>query len=92
MIGLCAAEVRVIFRLPCHLGLYQHPLAYVHLFKPLRMFDDNVKMFYSILAVRHATTFQLQQLCQSPILSSPVTWFPGFRVVPSTLAGIMGTA
>jgi hypothetical protein len=46
MIGLRAAEVRVIFRLPPHLGLYPRPLAYVHLFKPLCTFDNNVKMFY----------------------------------------------
>ena len=48
MIGLCVVEVRVIFRLPPHLGLHPHPLAYVHLFKPLRdgAFDNNVNMFY----------------------------------------------
>ncbi|KAN0094971.1 hypothetical protein V8E55_003258 [Tylopilus felleus] len=44
--GLCVAEVHVIFRLPPHLGLYPHLLAYVHLFKPLRTFDNNIKMFY----------------------------------------------
>ncbi|KAI9571543.1 hypothetical protein HD554DRAFT_203918 [Boletus coccyginus] len=34
--GLHVAEVQVIFRLPPHLGLYPHPLTYVHWFKPLQ--------------------------------------------------------
>jgi hypothetical protein len=46
MIGLRTAEVRVIFRLPPRFGLYPHPLVYVHLFKPLRAFDENINMFY----------------------------------------------
>ncbi|KAF8549637.1 hypothetical protein OG21DRAFT_1478799 [Imleria badia] len=43
--GLRAAEVRVIFRLPPHLGLLPHPLAYIHWFKPLCAFNEDVKMF-----------------------------------------------
>lgn len=43
--GLRVAEVRIIFMLPPHLGSYRQPLAYIHWFKPLRMFDDNVRMF-----------------------------------------------
>lgn len=46
MTGLRAAEVRVIFKLPSHLGIYPHPLVYLHWFKPLRAFDANVNMFY----------------------------------------------
>ena len=45
MTGLRVAEVRVIFRLPPHLGLYPHLLTYVHLFKLLHTFDNNIKMF-----------------------------------------------
>jgi hypothetical protein len=39
-------KARLRLRLPPHLGLYPHPLAYVHFFKPLRAFDENIKMFY----------------------------------------------
>ncbi|KAH7917273.1 hypothetical protein BV22DRAFT_1135543 [Leucogyrophana mollusca] len=44
--GLCAAEVRVIFTLPPHLGSSAHPLAYVHFFRPLRTWDDDLKMYH----------------------------------------------
>ncbi|KAF8124426.1 hypothetical protein EV363DRAFT_1100370, partial [Boletus edulis] len=40
------AEVRVIFRLPPRLGVYPHPLVYLHLFKPVRALDSSLKMFY----------------------------------------------
>lgn len=43
--GLCVAEVRAIFRLPLHIGRYPQPLAYIHWFKPLQTYDENVKMF-----------------------------------------------
>ncbi|KAI5987795.1 hypothetical protein EDC04DRAFT_2498834, partial [Pisolithus marmoratus] len=45
--GLCVAEIHVIFKLPCHLGNYPHPLAYIHWFKPLSHFDSNVGMFHA---------------------------------------------
>jgi len=45
----------------------------------------------STLATQHATMFQMQWLCQLPIMSSPVTWLLGFQVVPSTLTGVMET-
>lgn len=47
------AEVRVIFRLPPHLALYPHPLAYVHWFKPLRALDDNINMFHFSRSTRN---------------------------------------
>ncbi|KAF8551358.1 hypothetical protein OG21DRAFT_1478190 [Imleria badia] len=43
--GLCMAKVHIIFRLPPHLGLFPDPLTYIHWFKPLHAFDEDVKMF-----------------------------------------------
>ncbi|KAN0091453.1 hypothetical protein V8E55_005019 [Tylopilus felleus] len=63
--GLRVAEVRVIFRLPPHLGLYPHLLAYVHLFKLLCTFDDNVRMFY----VGHSTCHRIPNVVVVPITS-----------------------
>jgi hypothetical protein len=44
--GLRVAEVRVIFKLPSHLGTYSQPLVYVHWFKPMRTYDNNINMFH----------------------------------------------
>ncbi|KAI5990101.1 hypothetical protein EDD15DRAFT_2170625 [Pisolithus albus] len=43
--GLRVAEIRVIFKLPPHLGNCPHPLVYVHWFKSLNHFDSSVGMF-----------------------------------------------
>ncbi|KAI6095123.1 hypothetical protein EDD17DRAFT_1772574 [Pisolithus thermaeus] len=59
--GLCIAEIRVIFKLPGHLGNYLHPLAYVHWFKPLTHFDRSVGMF-------HATRSTQQRLPNASII------------------------
>ncbi|KAI5985597.1 hypothetical protein EDD15DRAFT_2175750, partial [Pisolithus albus] len=44
--GLRMAEIRVIFKLPPHLGNCLHPLVYVHWFKSLNHFDSSVGMFH----------------------------------------------
>ena len=51
--GLHIAEVCTIFRLPSHLSNYPHPLAYIHWFKPLQSYDNNVKMFRVSCSTRH---------------------------------------
>ncbi|KAI6102035.1 hypothetical protein EDD16DRAFT_1696689 [Pisolithus croceorrhizus] len=51
--GLQITKVRMIFKLPLHLGNYQHPLAYVHWFKPLTHFDRNVGMFCTTYSTQH---------------------------------------
>ena len=43
--GLHVAEVRVLFKLPSHLGTYPQPLVYVHWFKPMQTYDNNFNMF-----------------------------------------------
>ncbi|KAF8159953.1 hypothetical protein B0H34DRAFT_655320, partial [Crassisporium funariophilum] len=42
--GLRVAQVRLIFRLPEHHGLFDEPLLYVHWFKPLGTFDKILGM------------------------------------------------
>ena len=44
--GLHVAEVRVLFKLPSHLGTYPQPLVYVHWFKPMQTYDNNFNMFH----------------------------------------------
>ena len=44
-LGLRVAEIRVIFALPSHLGSFPHPLAYVHWFTPIHVWDDTVGMY-----------------------------------------------
>ena len=65
--GLCVAEVRVIFKLPTHLGNCPQPLAYVHWFK-LQTFDDNVKMFRASRSTRqrrpHAEIIPVDRIVQ----------------------------
>ncbi|KAH7905274.1 hypothetical protein BJ138DRAFT_1138330 [Hygrophoropsis aurantiaca] len=51
--GLCVAEIRVIFSLPPHLGSSAHPLAYVHYFRPLRSWDENLQMYRIERATRN---------------------------------------
>ncbi|KAG1792002.1 uncharacterized protein HD556DRAFT_1432737 [Suillus plorans] len=43
--GLCVGEVKVIFDLPSRFGHFPHPLAYIHWFRPLQTFDDNLQSF-----------------------------------------------
>jgi len=43
--GLRVAEIRVIFTLPLHLGTFPHPLAYVHWFTPIHVWDDAIGMY-----------------------------------------------
>ncbi|KAH7908431.1 hypothetical protein BJ138DRAFT_1012802 [Hygrophoropsis aurantiaca] len=52
-IGLCVAELRVIFSLPQHLGISAHPLAYVHYFRPLRSWDESLNMYRIERATRN---------------------------------------
>ena len=39
------AEIRVIFMLPPHLGDLPNPLAYVHWFTPIHVWDDAIGMY-----------------------------------------------
>ncbi|KAG1763526.1 hypothetical protein EDD22DRAFT_979343 [Suillus occidentalis] len=43
--SLRVGEVRVIFKLPSRLGNFPHPLAYIHWFRPLQTFDENMHSF-----------------------------------------------
>ncbi|KZP30194.1 hypothetical protein FIBSPDRAFT_908162 [Athelia psychrophila] len=43
--GLGVAQVRLVFRLPASLGTFNHPLAYVEWFTPLRVFDTDLGMY-----------------------------------------------
>ncbi|KAG1821369.1 hypothetical protein EV424DRAFT_1472331 [Suillus variegatus] len=43
--GLRIGEVRVICDLPSRFGHLPHPLAYIHWFRPLQTFDDNLQSF-----------------------------------------------
>ncbi|KAG1789923.1 uncharacterized protein HD556DRAFT_1446500 [Suillus plorans] len=43
--GLRVGEVKVVFNLPSRLGKFSHPLLYVHWFRPLQTFDDNLQTF-----------------------------------------------
>ncbi|KAG1867160.1 hypothetical protein DFJ58DRAFT_714433 [Suillus subalutaceus] len=45
MSGLRVGEVMVIFDLPSRFGHFPHPLAYIHWFRPLQAFDDNLQFF-----------------------------------------------
>ncbi|KAG0692373.1 hypothetical protein DFH29DRAFT_985800 [Suillus ampliporus] len=44
--GLRVGEVQVVFKLPSHLGNFPHPLAYIHWFRPLQTFDENLHSFH----------------------------------------------
>ncbi|KAF8122220.1 hypothetical protein EV363DRAFT_1183475 [Boletus edulis] len=86
--GLRVAEVRVIFRLPTHLGNYPHPLAYIHWFKPLQTFDDNVKMFCVSRSTRqrrpHAEIIPVDRIVQHCHL---IPRFPRGAVHPHWIRG-----
>ncbi|KIK78050.1 hypothetical protein PAXRUDRAFT_36706 [Paxillus rubicundulus Ve08.2h10] len=45
--GMRVGQIKVIFKLPpsSNLGKTRHPLAYIHWFRPLQSFDDQMKMF-----------------------------------------------
>ena len=62
-IGLCAAKVHVIFKLPGRLGHYPHPLVCVHLFKPFQHFNSSIGMF----RVSHSTQNQVPNAIIIPI-------------------------
>ncbi|KIK44335.1 hypothetical protein CY34DRAFT_23094 [Suillus luteus UH-Slu-Lm8-n1] len=43
--GLHVGEVKVVFNLPSRLAIFSHPLLYIHWFRPLQTFDDNLQTF-----------------------------------------------
>ncbi|KIK32748.1 hypothetical protein CY34DRAFT_27161 [Suillus luteus UH-Slu-Lm8-n1] len=43
--GLCVGEVKVVFNLPSRLAIFSHPLLYIHWFRPLQTFDNNLQTF-----------------------------------------------
>ncbi|KAG1764390.1 hypothetical protein EV702DRAFT_1154115 [Suillus placidus] len=43
--GLRVAEVKAVFDLPPHLGRFSCPLMYIHWFRPLQSFDENLQSF-----------------------------------------------
>ena len=67
-VGLRVAEIRVIFTLPPHLGIFPHPLAYVHWFTPIHVWDDAVGMYRMGRSTRnhnpHAAIIGVDQLLQ----------------------------
>jgi hypothetical protein len=87
-LGLRVAEIRVIFALPSHLGSFPHPLAYVHWFTPIHVWDDTVGMYRMGRSTRnhnpHAAIISVDRLLQGCHLlprfgSGPVprSWFDG---------------
>ncbi|KAG1778110.1 hypothetical protein EV702DRAFT_1179094 [Suillus placidus] len=44
--GISVGEVRVVFKLLSHLRNFPHPLAYIHWFRPLQSFDENLHSFH----------------------------------------------
>ncbi|KAG8220610.1 hypothetical protein J3R82DRAFT_2863 [Butyriboletus roseoflavus] len=86
--GLRVTEVHAIFRLPPHLRNYPQPLAYIHWFKPLQVYDNNVKMF-------HVSCLTRQQLPNTEVIPVHriiqhchlIPWFPWGMVHPNWLHG-----
>jgi hypothetical protein len=87
-LGLRVAEIRVIFTLPSHLGNFPHPLAYVHWFTPIHVWDDAIGMYRVGRSTRnhrpHAAVVSFEHIVQSCHLvprfgSSPVprSWLNG---------------
>ena len=68
-LGLCVAEIQVIFALPSHLGSFPHPLAYVHWFTPIHVWDDTIGMYHMGRSTRnhrpHAAIVSIEHILQS---------------------------
>jgi len=86
--GLRVAEIHVIFTLPPHLGAFPHPLAYVHWFTPIRVWDNEVGMYRMGRSTRnhkpHAAVVSVNHILHTCHLmprfgSGPVprSWFKG---------------
>ncbi|KAI0279323.1 hypothetical protein BGY98DRAFT_1089274 [Russula aff. rugulosa BPL654] len=86
--GLRVAEIRVIFTLPSHLGSFPHPLAYIHWFTPIHVWDDTIGMYRVGRSTRNhrpnAAIISVEQILQSCHLlprfgSAPVprSWLNG---------------
>ncbi|KAI0283817.1 hypothetical protein BC826DRAFT_1093774 [Russula brevipes] len=88
LIGLRAARVHVIFELPQHLGMYPHPLAYVHWYRPFTRLDPVTGM-YEISPSTHnnlpnTEVISVDQICRGCLLiphfssaSVPTSWMSG---------------
>ena len=68
-LGLRVAEIRVIFTLPSHLSNFPHPLAYVHWFTPIHIWDDAIGMYHMGHSTQnhrpHATVVSIEHIVQS---------------------------
>ena len=68
-LGLRVAEIQVIFALPSHFGSFPHPLAYVHWFTPIHVWDDTIGMYRMGRSTRnhrpHAAIVSIEHILQS---------------------------
>jgi len=85
---LRVAEIRVVFNLPPHLGVFPHLLEYVHWFTPINVWDDAIGMYHMSWSTcnhqPHAAVVSVDHILQDCHLlprfgSSPVprSWFTG---------------
>lgn len=86
ILGLRIAEVRVIFKLPPHLGESSQHLAYVHWFKPFNSWDEAMGMYRVSRSTRnhkpHAAIISIDRIIQTcqllpkfPTGAIPRAWF-----------------
>lgn len=52
-LGVRAAQIRAIFRLPAQYGQFPHPLAYVEWFRPFSTFDNQTGFYRLARSTRH---------------------------------------
>ncbi|KIK32995.1 hypothetical protein CY34DRAFT_27121 [Suillus luteus UH-Slu-Lm8-n1] len=50
--GLCVGEIKAIFTLHSRFGKLPHPLIYVHWFRPLQTFDNDLQTFWLVRSSR----------------------------------------
>ncbi|KAI0281068.1 hypothetical protein BC826DRAFT_1094230 [Russula brevipes] len=85
---LQAAQVHVIFELPQHLGMYPHPLAYVHWYRPFTRLDPVTGMYEISPSTRNnlpnTEVISVDQICRGCLLiphfssaSVPTSWMSG---------------
>ena len=78
----------MVFTLPAHLGVFPHPLAYVHWFTPIHVWDDVIGMYRISRSTRnrqpHAAVVSVDHILHPchlmPCFSSgpvPRSWFEG---------------
>jgi hypothetical protein len=87
-LGLHVAKIQVIFALPSYLGSFPHPLAYIHWFTPIHVWNDTIGMYHVSRSTQNyrpnATIVSIEQILQSyhllPQFGSapmPYSWLNG---------------